>query len=256
MASKQKTVEPNNSYFEYLQKNDAGHELGDCLLKLIENKPNQPMLFMAEYFDSCTDKSNKVANAFRMLACTQKYPNVFEANLLKAYNVLSSKSCGSKKTAKPGLMGSVFEPFLLLILSNNYEEAKSLFLKKIMCRSSEVVPFDVFRYCVHACFLFNEYMLECKKLYELFANKQATASSGRAFGDIILDTYKSALSNLVDQDENVLQYLNATLQLSPRTLAFDLINLKENKHNYPIFSEKEFLLELTKIFLGNIKSLN
>lgn len=252
MANKQK-LEVGDISVDYLQKNDVGHQMCDCLLKLIENKPDQPMLFLADYFDSCTDKSGKIANALRMLTYAQKSPSVFEANLLKAYDVLSMpRNSGSKKPGKPGLIGSVYESFLLSILSNHEEEIKASFLNHVLCRSNEVVPFDIFRYGVYASYYFNDYICESKALFGLLGNKQSSASCDKALCDVVLDSYKSALSNLADRGTAASQFLNAALQLGPRNLAFDLLHLKENKFNHQL-NEKDFLIEMCEIFTKNLK---
>jgi len=142
MATKQggslTNEEKVQSYLDYLHKSEVSQQICDALLKLIENKPNEPMLFLADYFDFYTDKSSKVTSALQLLSFTNNNRTVFEANLLKAYDALcSAKPPGSKKSFKPGLLGSNYESFLKSIISDVAEEIQESLLKQIVCRSKD-----------------------------------------------------------------------------------------------------------------------
>ena len=249
--------EKKQSHQDYLIKSEVTQQIRDALLKLIENKPCEPMLFLADYFDSCTDKTSKVANALQLLTFTQNNSNVFEANLLKAYDALcTTKPPGSKKSFKPGLIGSIYESFLKSILSDIVQKLQEDFVQQITCRSNEVVSFNMFRYGVNACFIFKKYIAECKLLYSVLGNKQGTTStSDKVLCDVAVSAFKSALDILFCEDDRAEQFLEAGMSLGSYNLAVDLLNLKESSFGQYTMTENSFLHDMSSLLISNLKEL-
>ena len=247
--------EKKPSYAEYLQKSDVSQQVCDVLLKLVENQPGDPMLFMANYFDACADKCGKVASALQLLSFTRSNSMVFEANLLKAYDVLcTTKPAGSKKH-KPGLIGSVYEAFVRSILSDISEDIHGAIVQQIVCRSNEVVTFDVFRYGVTACFFYKEYIEECKSLYSVLNNKQANTGGDKAVCDAAIHSFKSALDRLLNEGDCVKCFIEAGIVLGPSALAIDLLSLRESSFGQYVLTETVFLTEMTQLFISNLKGV-
>ena len=250
------TEEKTQLYQDYLLKSEVSRQVRDGLLKLIENKPDEPMLFLGDYFDSCTDKSSKVSSALPLLTFTQNNPSVFEANLLKAYDALcTAKPPGSKKSFKPGLIGSNYESFLKSIIANVNEEIQEIFLKQITCRNNEVVSFNIFRYGINTCFIFKKYIQHCKSLFSVLGSKQMASNADKAICDAAISSFKSALDILFCEEGKAEQFLEAGMALGPCSLAVDLLNLKESCFGQYAMTENCFLRDMSNLFVSSLKAM-
>ena len=254
-----KIEEKRLACMEYLQKSEVSQQFCDALLKLIENKPNDPMLFLASHFDSCMDKSNRAATSLQLLTHTYTHANVFDANLLKAYDALCmTKPSGSKKIhTNPGLIGSVFEAFLMSIIADPSTDSPKNFLKIIGCKSNQVISFDVFRYGVWACFLYKDFVQECKSLFYIFCNKLCGDSMEKSVYDTIINCFKSAIDIMLENGDKDEAFLRAGFHLRPHNLAVELLNIKDKNTSLSqaAVNQNMFLDEMSYLFAVSLTSL-
>nr|CAB3226589.1 tubulin polyglutamylase complex subunit 1-like [Phallusia mammillata] len=251
--------ERKQQYKDYLDKTDVTSQVREALLKLIENQPKDPMLFLANYFDniSTSDKSDKITTVHQILQLTHHSQQSFQTNLIVAYDAASlAKNPNSKKASmnRPGLTGSVFEELLATILSNVPKNLHATLLERIGCRASEMVPFGVFRYCITVCYVFVDFVKLCGSIFSVLCGKQSGKVTDKDICEIVISSLKDALDSLQD-DNSPCSILEAAYVLRPDKLASSLLSNKSSKTDKSTMNEDDFMKEMIDVFTSKIKVL-
>jgi len=247
---------------DYLDRAEVSHHIRHALLKLVENKPSEPLLFLAEYFDSVIgcDRNDKVSRVLQHLQLTHHSQPSFQTNMILAYDVASvAKNPNSKKAAlnRPGLTGSMYEEILQAIGCNNKKELQHLLLRKINCRASEMVPFDVFRYGITLSYVYIDFIKLCENLFNVLTEKHSGKVADKTMCEAVCASFKDAIK-ICDEKSEVDHpgaVLEAALRLQPSRLAVDFCCVQDHKSDRLTMNEYEFIKLMAEIFLANMKTL-
>lgn len=246
-----------NAHKEYLDKFNVQQQMRNALLKLIENRPGNPLLFLADFFDSTftEHKSEKVLNAARIMNLSHHTSPAFHANMVQSYDTLSApKNPNSKKLAnkRVGLIGSVHEEFLIHICSEIPEDLRNKLVDKISCKWNEMVPFEVYKYSVTVAYVFQDFLSQTEDLFKILSGKNEMAD--RYLCDVTSRTFKESLTS----DENVdsISVLQAGRRLRPDSLAQAMFQAKEDEGDAKNYMEmNEFIDTMAHLYLDNVKTL-
>ncbi|KAM3937378.1 tubulin polyglutamylase complex subunit 1 [Leptodactylus fuscus] len=250
---------------EFLAQVGVRDMLREAVLKLLEARPEDPVLFLAHYFEKLgvgTAGGSKPGDRGSHVVWQQRLGHAlwylklahhsqraaFNNNLTIAYDCLSAG--GRKK--KPGLNGKTYSEVLARICQDSDvpTEISSALLKKIQCRDHEAVPFDVFRYGVLTCFVLVEFMSKADTLFSILDGDNHL---DERVCQAILDTLQEALTA---SDLSVpASYLEAGSKLGPDCLAIAMDRALQSRKSGISMGHSEFLQEACLMFLDKVKSV-
>ncbi|XP_044140422.1 tubulin polyglutamylase complex subunit 1 [Bufo gargarizans] len=231
-----------------------------AVLKLLEARPEDPVLFLADYFKKMGAGGSKIGDRGSHIAGQQRLAHAlwylklahhsqraaFNNNLTNAYDCLSA---GGRKR-KPGLNGKAYSEVLARICQEGDlpTDITSALLKKIQCRDHEAVPFDVFRYGVLTCFVLVEFMSKADTLFNILDGDN---QSDQSVCQAVLDTLEEALTA---SDLAVpASYLEAGSKLGPDCLAIAMDRAFQNRKPGIPMGRGDFMKEACLLFLDKVK---
>ncbi|XP_053556643.1 tubulin polyglutamylase complex subunit 1 [Bombina bombina] len=253
---------------EFLAQSGVRDMMRDAVMKVLEARPEDPVVFLAEYFEKLGHSSEERAAAgaaeaqgpfmhgqqricralWYLKLAHHSQRTAFTNNLNVAYDCLSAE--GRKK--KPGLNGKIYSEVLGRICQDGGlpSEITSLLLKKIQCQDHEAVPFDVFRYGVLTCFVLLEFMSKAESLFGIF---NESSQAGQRLCQAVLNTLEEAL---VASDLCVpASYLEAGSKLGPDCLAVAMNKAFLDRNPKDCMNRVEFLKEASALFLEKVKPI-
>ena len=71
---------------EFLERNGVTQYMKDVVTLLLENRPEKPLEFMADYFSNALQGRTAVARSYRYIRLTQRNRQAFLDNLAAAYS--------------------------------------------------------------------------------------------------------------------------------------------------------------------------
>ncbi|XP_067414958.1 tubulin polyglutamylase complex subunit 1 [Emydura macquarii macquarii] len=237
----------------------------DALLKVLEARPEEPVSFLASYFEKLVLTGPEGGAAARDLHGQQQrlvravwyvrlahhsHRTAFNNNVSMAYESLSAR--GRRK--KPGVNGRIYSELLKKICQDGEapEEVVSSLLRKIQCRDHEAVPFDVFRYGVLSCFVLIEFVAKADTLYDILDDGSGMAD--KRVCQAVLGTLEEALGA---SDFSVpVRYLEAGSKLGPDCLALAMDKALLERKIYSSMNREEFLKKATTLFIAKVKSID
>ncbi|XP_071967086.1 tubulin polyglutamylase complex subunit 1 [Engystomops pustulosus] len=248
---------------DFLSQAGVRDMLREAVLKLLEARPEDPVLFLADYFEKLGvgaaggskpgDRGShllgqqRIGHALWYLKMAHHSQRAaFNNNLTIAYDCLSAG--GRKK--KPGLNGKTYSEVLIRICQegNLPSEISSALLKKIQCRDHEAVPFDVFRYGVLTCFVLVEFMSKADTLFNIL---EGDNQSDQRLCQAVLNTLEEAL---ITSDLSIpASYLEAGSKLGPDFLAIAMDQALQSRKPGAPMGRSEFLNVASLLFLDKVK---
>ncbi|CAC5405093.1 TPGS1 [Mytilus coruscus] len=91
------------------ERSNVGTCMKDVLGKIIANRPEDPIAFMADYFDSLEEQTSLVARARQLIIMTHHSRPVFDINVRMAYETLQKSKCNKKLH---GVNGTVYNELI------------------------------------------------------------------------------------------------------------------------------------------------
>ncbi|XP_069820552.1 tubulin polyglutamylase complex subunit 1 [Dendropsophus ebraccatus] len=250
---------------DFLAQTGVRDMLREAVLKLLEARPEEPVVFLAGYFEKLgvgaaggprpgergahvllQQRLGHVLWYLKLAHHSQR--TAFNNNLTMAYDCLSAG--GRKK--KPGLNGKTYSEVLTRICQEGDlpPEISSALLKKIQCRDHEAVPFDVFRYGVLTCFVLVEFKSKADTLFNILDKDN---HSDQRVCQAVLDTLEEALTA---SDLSVpASYLEAGSKLGPDCLAIAMDRAIQIKKPAIPMGRHEFLKDACLLFLDKVKAV-
>ncbi|XP_077137228.1 tubulin polyglutamylase complex subunit 1 [Ranitomeya variabilis] len=248
---------------DFLAQAGVRDMLRSAVLKLLEARPEEPLVFLAALFEKLSvgaaggsksgDRGSHILGHQRLghalwylKLAHHSQRTAFNNNLTIAYDGLSA---GGRKR-KPGLNGKTYSEVLSRICQDGDlpMEISSSLLKKIQCRDHEAVPFDVFRYGVLTCFVLVEFITKADALFNILDGGN---QSDQRLCQAVLDTLEEALTA---SDLSVpASYLEAGSKLGPDCLAIAMDRALQNKKPGIPMERGEFLKEACLLFLDKVK---
>lgn len=250
---------------QFLERTNVASQIRDVLAKVIENRPEDPIGFLADYFESVGDKGNKVTRAHQTLLLTHYTQPAFQNNIQSAYEILGQ--CKVHRHLR-GINGVVFGELLDLILHQVPTEISDKLLKKIACRDYEVVVYDVFRAGVITAFVFHDYIKQSEALYNAldtssYSNQVPPGASqmGRANKTLCDAALQQLLLAVTTTGDDATSVIEAGYSLCPdqltSTFSQALIESGDNHHgdNHLTMKRDEFIQQSAETFLHKVKPL-
>ncbi|XP_061870970.1 tubulin polyglutamylase complex subunit 1 [Colius striatus] len=254
---------PLESEAEFLLRAGVTAMVREALLKVLEARPEEPVSFLADYFErlvlgspgTAEEAAAQVPGPPQRLARALWYVRLahhshrtaFDSNAGAAYEVLGR---GGRRRAA-GVDGRVYSELLRHIcqLGAAPAEAAAALLRRVRCRDHEAVPFDVFRYGVLTCFVLLEFTAKADALFGVLGGGCGTAD-GRVCQAVL-----RALEEALGSGRFALpgRYLEAGSKLGPDGLALAMDRALRERKLRSCMSREEFLKRATALFVAKVK---
>mmetsp|Transcript_17009 Transcript_17009/g.28689 ORF Transcript_17009/g.28689 Transcript_17009/m.28689 type:complete len:239 (-) Transcript_17009:636-1352(-) len=140
--------------------------LKDALTIMLENRPEDPLHFLHEYFQMVTRGKNPVDRAYRYLRLSPKDRVVFMDNLVAAFSLLESTG------GSAGFTGREYMKVLKLLCSDFPPEIVHLLFQVLGRGDTDSIGFEDFVGGIKTCLLFEEFLEEAEDLFITRASAQ------------------------------------------------------------------------------------
>ncbi|XP_038596708.1 tubulin polyglutamylase complex subunit 1 [Tachyglossus aculeatus] len=249
---------------EFLRHAGVTDMLRTALLKVLEARPEEPVPFLARYFENLSLSSLPGGEpAGHLLAQQQRIGwalwhlrlahhsqrTAFNNNVSVAYECLSVRDW--KK--KPGLDGRTYSELLKRICRDGQAPDCIMMslLDKIQCRDHEAVPFSIFRSGTLTCFVLLEFLARAGALYAVLDD---SGQADRQVCMVVLGTLEEALDT---GDFSVpVRYLEAGSKLGPDALARAMDKALLGPRCHLAMQQGEFLERAAALFLTKVRPVN
>ncbi|XP_008582702.1 PREDICTED: tubulin polyglutamylase complex subunit 1 [Galeopterus variegatus] len=266
-AASRAAVAAADSEEDFLRQVGVTEMLRAALLKVLEARPEEPIAFLAHYFENVGLRSPANGGAgeppgqlllqqqrlgralWHLRLAHHSQRTAFNNNVSVAYECLSAS--GRKK--QPGLDGRTYSELLKRICRDGEapEEVVAPLLRKIQCRDHEAVPLDVFRAGMLTCFVLLEFVARAGALFQLL-EEPALAAADRRVAQAALDSLEGALQ--AGDGANVpAHYLEAGSRLGPDGLALAMQRAAAGRRPCVPMMRDEFLGKAAALFIAKVK---
>ncbi|ERE72381.1 mucosal addressin cell adhesion molecule 1-like protein [Cricetulus griseus] len=252
---------------DFLRQVGVTEMLRAALLKVLETRPEEPIAFLAHYFENMGLRSPANGGAgeppgqlllqqqrlgralWHLRLAHHSQRTAFNNNVSVAYECLSAS--GRKK--KPGLDGRTYSELLKRVCRDGGapEEVVAPLLRKIQCRDHEAVPLGIFRAGMLSCFVLLEFVARASALFQLLEDP-GLAVADRRVGQAVLDTLEGALG-AGDLAAAPTHYLEAGSRLGPDSLARALDRAATGRRPSAPMAREEFLEKAAALFIAKVK---
>ncbi|XP_078324023.1 tubulin polyglutamylase complex subunit 1-like isoform X4 [Crassostrea virginica] len=251
---------PQETDRQFLERFNIGSLMKDVLGKIVSNRPEDPISFLSDYFDSLEDQTNLVLKARSIIEMTHHSRPVFELNVRQAYDIMLKQKVGKRLY---GVNGTSFTDLIKTLCRDIPQSVTTKLLKKIECVDYEAITFDVFKSGVFTCCVLQDYV----KLCELLFNSLDFQSSGKVdkiLSEIVNEQLKAALANTRTDARNSytgktgpfsLSIVEAGYNLGPDGLFYALERGMRSKNQQGGQTLEQFTLEICDAFLSKVKRL-
>ncbi|XP_014322717.2 tubulin polyglutamylase complex subunit 1 isoform X3 [Myotis lucifugus] len=252
---------------DFLQQVGVTKMLRAALLKVLEARPEEPISFLAHYFENMglsTPANGGAGEPPGQLLLQQQRLGRALWHLRLAHH---SQRCGTGsglgrawagtssegRKRKPGLDGRTYSELLKRICRDGEapEEVVAPLLRKIQCRDHEAVPLDVFRTGMLTCFVLLEFVGRAGALYQLLEDP-TLAVADRRMGQAVLDTLEGALQASSGASAPS-HYLEAGSRLGPDSLAQAMDRALVARRSSSPMTREEFLEKAAALFIAKVK---
>eukprot|EP00320_Phaeocystis_rex_P006832 CAMPEP_0119089594 /NCGR_PEP_ID=MMETSP1178-20130426/149558_1 /TAXON_ID=33656 /ORGANISM="unid sp, Strain CCMP2000" /LENGTH=237 /DNA_ID=CAMNT_0007072957 /DNA_START=58 /DNA_END=767 /DNA_ORIENTATION=- len=145
---------------EYLDRCGVTAYMKDCVTLLLENRPDEPLTFMGDYFRTVTQPSSPLLRAYRYIRLAPLDRPAFPDNLAAAYAALDSQR-GTNVT------GAELQRLLAVICSDYPIDVSHSLLAAVGKREADVVNYDVFSAAVRACLQYEAFFHRLDAVFAL-----------------------------------------------------------------------------------------
>ena len=247
-------------YRAVLEKSEVTPMVREALLKLLANRPENPILFLRDHFKSYVnvESRNRTQQAVELILLTSYLKPVFERNLMTAFDSLTN----AKSSGSSGITGVAFQEVINEVLTS-YCTSRSLtdghgnaveqLQKKLAVRDHEVVNFAIFRSSVYLTLIFVDYLCLSIQLFrELDCNNQGRIPLRNA--ESILSYFKETLDATAESE--TLKMLSSAAQFTAKNIA-PLLEADESVSHVTIkyISEGDFMSQAASAFLSKVQNI-
>ncbi|XP_064646677.1 tubulin polyglutamylase complex subunit 1-like isoform X2 [Lineus longissimus] len=245
---------------QYLERTGASAQIRDALAKIIENRPLEPVAFLADYFESFDSGADVTTKAFRQITLTHHSKPAFDTNLRIAYDILSTKKVRYKyvnlrkshefaKNLK-GINGAVYLELLDMVCKGFPTPIIERLLSKIGCRNHEAVVFDIFKTGLFTCFVLKDYLAQAESLFKSL-DIHDTGKANKILCDAVLQQLFLAVNGTNDEINSVLE---VGYSLSPDKIygALTKAMAGSSRNSTTTISCDQFLVQAADSFLTKV----
>ncbi|XP_031557025.1 tubulin polyglutamylase complex subunit 1-like isoform X2 [Actinia tenebrosa] len=240
-------IDKTDSPLEFLHRTGVTSQIKEGMKLLLDNRPEDPIAFLVEYFDNQADTSTALIRAHQKLCLVPYSKPGFYDNLVDAYDLLRSQKGSS---GLRGLTGKSYNDILTLLsrdLSSNEVEP---LIKRITCFDYEVVRFSIFRRGVLSLLIYQDFLKLAESLYcELDLYERGKAD--KQLCELCLRYLKEAVTNSSLSDPISLIQAGALLSSNSFQKAA-LEVLYKGGHDRKILAKEDFIKSAAEIFLSQI----
>ena len=236
---------------QFMDRNGVNGLLKELLTKIISNRPDDPIKFIANYFESLTleDPSNDLINrAVQQLSLTHHSRPVFENNVKAAFQIL-----GKYKISKRlhGVNGTIHSQLLHNLCQHIPSAVTIRLLKRLECADHEAITYDVFRSSVFTCCVLNDFSVMAGNLF-MTLDMQKTGKADKNLCESTLDQLRAALGS---SRKDVKRIMESSYNLAPEGLYLALDRAMSRRQTAGFYTHDQFVSEACEAFLAKVKKL-
>ncbi|XP_032992733.1 tubulin polyglutamylase complex subunit 1 [Lacerta agilis] len=260
---------PSESEAEFLLQAGVSDMVREALLKVLEARPEEPVDFLAGYFERLAQSGPEEPEAGETLSAGgeprgllrgrlgralwylslahHSHRMAFNNNVSVAYDLLSAG--GRRK--KPGVSGKLYSELLRLMCQDKGapEDIALPLLHKVTCRDHEAVPFDIFRYGVLTCLVLLEFLTKADLLFNALGGSSGAVD--KRVCAAVLGTLEDALCPA--EVAAPIRFLEAGSKLGPDCLASAMDKALAERKPSVAMKKEEFLQRASSIFVARVK---
>mmetsp|Transcript_1968 Transcript_1968/g.2779 ORF Transcript_1968/g.2779 Transcript_1968/m.2779 type:complete len:275 (-) Transcript_1968:432-1256(-) len=163
--------------------------LKDSLVTLLENRPEDPIRFLAEYFRNATKGMKSVARSYRYIRLTKHNRDAFMENLASAFRAMDAERGvgASKKSsiASPGVTQSQFKKLVEMLCDDFPLDVIDGIFQIMGKRKDDPIDFREFCGGVLACLIYEEFFEQVEWLFKCADTSGSGTISGATLMQVI-----------------------------------------------------------------------
>ncbi|KAJ8019866.1 Tubulin polyglutamylase complex subunit 1 [Holothuria leucospilota] len=236
---------------QFLEGHHVNTWIKNALSQLVSNRPDDPITFLAHFFDNLGEDNNRMNQALEMIKISHHSKPSFVPNVTTAYEILS-KPKSSKHPA--GLVGSTYKTLLEMICSSMAVEVRESLFQKIGPQDYEYIPLDVFQTGVIACLLLVDFVAVSECLYQILDNSGENAADKHVCEAVIRELEEILqVSSYLDPKS----YITVGRKLQPDllSLALEDAHISSNSSQKSYMKCEEFVQLTAQLFISKMKPL-
>lgn len=175
---------------EYLERYSVAAYMKDLLTVLLENRPEEPLDFIADYFNCAVNGVPPIMRSYRYIRLTKRNRQAFMDNLAQAYTIMSRSS----EVPGSGLTGANYLRLLNIVCADFPAEVVHALLQVLDKKDTDTISFPTFVAGINACLLYEEFFEHAERLF----NACEVDNAGRVEKETFLATIKQI--NALPQD--------------------------------------------------------
>ncbi|KAL3854681.1 hypothetical protein ACJMK2_013940 [Sinanodonta woodiana] len=231
---------------QFLDRSGVAALYKDVLEKIIANRPEDPVAFLADYFDSVEENTSLIQRAEQIMKMTHHSRPLFQTNVRMAYDLLKKNKANKKLS---GVNGTMFTQLLKALCRDIPSVVMQKLMQKYECHSHEAIPFDVFRSGVFTCCVLQDYVKLSEQLFGSL-DLQRTGKANKALCDAVLEQLNTALGSNRNDPKRILE---SGYNLGVDGLYMALDNAMGRSHkNSTLQTCDQFLVEMCETFLSKV----
>ncbi|KAH3749243.1 tubulin polyglutamylase complex subunit 1-like isoform X2 [Dreissena polymorpha] len=238
---------PKESDRQFLEKSNVGALMRDALSKIIANRPEDPISFLADYFDSIEESSSQVQKADQILKLTHYSRPMFESNVRMAYDALAGHRVSK---GVHGVDGNVFVELLQALCRDLPEPVTQKLLQKMECRPYEAIHYDVFRSGVFTSCVLLDYVKLAELLFQSL-DIQQSGKANKSLCDVVVEQLNTSLGSTRTDARRILES-GYNLGVDGLYLALERA-MSRTSRNASLQTCDQFVTEICDCFLSKVK---
>lgn len=253
-ADRRKTVgstidQPLDNDKQFLERTNVSAVLRDVLGKVIVNRPDDPVMFLADYFDALVEEQTSlIQRALRIITMTHHSRPVFEMNVRDSFDLL----CNHKEHKKlKGVNGGVYTELLQELSKPLPSSVTIKLLRKLECYDYEAVPYDVYYSSVFTCCVLREFANIAEQLF-VSLDVQKNGKADKVLCEAVIDQLRTALGSARNDVKRIIE---SSYSLAPEGLQQALERALSREQAHGLYTAEQFLTDACETFLAKVKKL-
>jgi len=225
---------------EYLEKYGVNVYLKDCMTLMLENRPEKPLEFIADYFNNALHGKSSMQRSYRYIRMTKRNRQAFMDNVASAYFTLVRHS---EMQGQSGLTAAQYLSLVKLFCSDFPPEVIESLTKVMDKSSSEPISFSYFAAGINACLMYEEFFEHAEYIF----NSCDVDAKGQVDYDMfisILRQMNQTSSDMEHESEGWTIPSQKLLESARAVLAARDRGAEDKNVTY-----KEFILAVVKVFV-------
>ncbi|PVD37872.1 hypothetical protein C0Q70_00474 [Pomacea canaliculata] len=234
---------------QFLERTHINVLLRELLGKIIANRPEDPVVFLADFFQSQLaehqSSQSQVQRAVKLLCMTHHSQPVFELNVREAYDLLMKQKINKNLR---GINGTLYTELLWELCRTLPSSVAMRLMKKLECYDHEAVTFNVFKSSVFTCCIFREFVNIAEKLFaSLDIHKNGKPDN--VLCEAVIGQLKVALGS---SSSDVKRIIESSYNVGPEVLHQALERAFATSKVHGFYNSEQFVAEACETFLSKV----